>query len=102
MCDTKVAAENRFTVQQHIGRDKHIRAVQISNKKKSVQMLLQQCSSGGGNKSLDFFRDVCDALASADIPFWALKNEKLTNFLEVNCGRSIPDESTIRKKYIPF
>jgi hypothetical protein len=24
MCDTKVAAEERFTVQQHIGRDKHI------------------------------------------------------------------------------
>jgi hypothetical protein len=32
MCDTKVAAEKRLTVQQHIGRDKHIRAVQISRK----------------------------------------------------------------------
>jgi hypothetical protein len=50
MCDTKVPAEKRLTV-QHIGRDKHIRAVQISNKKKSLQMLLQQCSSEGGNKA---------------------------------------------------
>jgi hypothetical protein len=40
MCDTKVVAEERFMIQQHIGHDKHIRAVQISNKKKSVQMLL--------------------------------------------------------------
>jgi hypothetical protein len=99
-CDTKVVAEKRFTVQQHIGRDKHIRAVQISNKKKSVQMFLQQCSSGGGNKSSDFFRNLCDALVSANIPFWALNNEKLKRFLEVNCGRSIPDESTLRKNYL--
>jgi hypothetical protein len=50
MRDTEVVQEKGFTLQQHIGRDKHIRAVQISNKKKSVQMLLQQCSSEGGNK----------------------------------------------------
>ena len=87
-------------VQQPIGRDKHIRAVQISNKKKPVQMLLQQCSSGGGNKSSDFFKVLCDSLASANIPFWALNNGKLKHFLEVNCGRSIPDESTLRKNYL--
>jgi hypothetical protein len=52
MCDTKVAAEKLFTAQQHIGRDKHIQqAMQILNKKKSLQRLLQQCSSEGGNKS---------------------------------------------------
>jgi hypothetical protein len=32
MCDTRVAAEQILTVQHHIGRNKHIRAVQISNK----------------------------------------------------------------------
>jgi hypothetical protein len=37
---------------------------------------------------------------SANIPFWALNNENLKNFLEVNCGRSIPDESTFRKNYL--
>jgi hypothetical protein len=37
MCDTKVAVEKRFIVQQHIGRNKHVRAMQISNKKKSVK-----------------------------------------------------------------
>jgi hypothetical protein len=62
-------------------------------------MLLQQCSSGGGNKSSDFFRNLRDALVSANIPFSALNNEKLKSFLEVNCG-SIPDESTLRKNYL--
>jgi hypothetical protein len=27
-------------------------------------------------------------------------NEKLKNCLEVNCGRSIPDESALRKNYL--
>jgi hypothetical protein len=80
---TEVVAEKRFTVQQPIGRDKHIGAVEISNKKKSVQMLLQQCSSYGGNNSLDFFqRSVCDALVSANILLWAMNNEILENFLK--------------------
>jgi hypothetical protein len=61
---------------------------------------MQQCSCEGGNKSSDFFRDLCDALASANIPFWALNNGKLKKILDVNCGRSIPDESTLRKKYL--
>jgi hypothetical protein len=72
--------------------------VQIWSKKKSVQMLLQQSSSEGGNKSSDFlFRDMCDALLPTNIQFWALNIEKLKHFLEVNCGRSIPDEFTLRK-----
>jgi hypothetical protein len=45
-----------------------------------VQILLQQCSSESVNK--------------------ALNNEKLTIFLEVNCGRSNPSESTLRKNYL--
>lgn len=43
MCETNVSAERRFTVQQHVSRDKHIRAVQLASKKKSTQLLLQQC-----------------------------------------------------------
>jgi hypothetical protein len=36
---------------------------------------------------------------SANIPFWALNNEKLKHFLDVNCDRSILDESAISKNY---
>jgi hypothetical protein len=55
-------------------------------------MLLRQGPTEGG---------LCDAPVFANIPFYALNNEKLKNFLEVNCGRSIPDESALRK-YFPF
>jgi hypothetical protein len=63
MCDTKKAAEKFIMVQQHIGCNKHIRAVQISNKTKSVQILLQQCTSEVRNKSSDFIRNWCTLLA---------------------------------------
>lgn len=33
MCEIKVAAERKFTVVQHVGREKHIRAVQLASKK---------------------------------------------------------------------
>jgi hypothetical protein len=35
---------------------------------------------------------------STNILFWALNKQKLKNCLKVNCGRSIPDESTLRRK----
>jgi hypothetical protein len=50
--------------------------------------------------SLRHFRDLCDALVSANISFCSLNNEKIQFFLEANCGCSIPDESTLRKNYL--
>jgi hypothetical protein len=73
-------AEKRFTI-QHTGCNKHIWAVESSNKHKSVQMLLQHCSPWGGNKSLDFFINLCDALISVKILLSALNNEKVKNFV---------------------
>ena len=37
LCEVKVAAEKQFTVQQHISREKHERAVDHSNKHKKAQ-----------------------------------------------------------------
>lgn len=54
MCEIKVAAERKFTVVQHVGREKHIRAVQLASKKKSTQLLLQEAIFTKGNKSSDF------------------------------------------------
>ena len=50
MCKTKVAAERKFTVQQHVGHEKHIRAMQLTSKKKSTQLLLQETASMRDNK----------------------------------------------------
>ena len=42
VCEVEVAAERRFTVQQHIGRKKQKRAVENADKKKTSQLLIAQ------------------------------------------------------------
>jgi hypothetical protein len=103
MRDIKVAEEKRFMV-QCISCKKSIVYLQCKFKtKRNLQMLLQQCSSKDGNTSLHFFRDLCSQMfiAFINIQFWAPNNEKLKNFLEVNCSCSIPDEPILRKNYFP-
>lgn len=63
-------------------------------------MLLQQSSFEGGNKSSDFFGKLNDALVSASILFWALKNEKPKHFVEVDCDCFNQNQSTLRKNYL--
>jgi len=50
LCETKAATERKFTVQQHVGRKKHIQAMQLASKKKSTQLLLQETASMKENK----------------------------------------------------
>jgi hypothetical protein len=81
MCGTKVAAGKRLVVQQHISHDKHIRAVQISSKNKSVQILLQQrLPKVQISHRIFFFRNLCDALVFSNIPMWFLNHEILKFF----------------------
>lgn len=101
VCEVKVAAERRFTVQQHIGREKHKRAVENADKKKTSQLLIAQSVGVKASTSSDFFKELCDVLVSVNIPLKKINNPKFKNFLERHMGRSLPDESTLRKHYIP-
>jgi hypothetical protein len=67
---------------QHTSHDKQIQVVNISNKKKFVQLLLKYSPSEGGNTSYRIFSEMNDALVVANILFCALNNEKLKHFLE--------------------
>ena len=42
VCEVKVTAVKRFTVQQHIGREKHLRALENVKKRKVSQLLLKK------------------------------------------------------------
>jgi hypothetical protein len=99
MCKVSVTAGKRFTVQQHIGRDKRVRSVENTSKKKSSQLLLAQSASTSKSKSSEFYKGLSEVLVSENIPIWKLINLKLGDFLERHTGHSIPDESTRRKNY---
>ena len=74
--------------------------MQFASKKKSTQLLLQETASMD-NKSSDFHINFCEVLVSVNIPYSKLNNAKLKSFLELHFGRPIPDESTLRKNYLP-
>ena len=42
VCKVNVTADKRFTVQQYIGREKHLRALENVNKRKLSQLLLKE------------------------------------------------------------
>jgi len=102
LCEVKVAAEKRFTVQQHIGREKHKRAVEHSNKQKKAQLLLSQSIAKKVDTSSEFCKELCDVLVSANIPLSKINNPELKRFLEHHMRRSLPEESTLGKNYIPL
>lgn len=66
--------------------------------KKKKQLLIT--SQNSNSKNL-FFEDLCNAFVAANIPLHMLGNHVLKSFLEKHTGKSIPDESTLRKNYIP-
>jgi hypothetical protein len=60
-------------MQQHVGRDKHIRAVQLASKKKSTQRLLQQSVglSAKVNKWSDFHRPYHIVATASNMKTWS-------------------------------
>lgn len=54
-----------------------------------------------GHPADNFFNDLCEAFVAADIPFKKLDNTIFRKFLYKYTCKQIPDESTIRKNYLP-
>ena len=78
ICEVRVAAEKKFTVTQHVSRDKHLRALEIKKNRKSavIQTLFNTIP-----KNNEFTTDLCTAMVSANIPLFKLKNENFRIFL---------------------
>ena len=56
-----------------------------------------------GTEVIDpFAADLCAALIGANIPIKKANHPKLKGFLLKYCSRNIPDESNLRKKYLPL
>lgn len=77
----------------------------VSCKKKSqlsqhikTQMHQASLNSESGDT---FYSDLCEAFIVANIPLHKLQNPVLKGFLAKYTNRHIPDDSTLRKNYIP-
>ncbi|CAK5038840.1 unnamed protein product [Meloidogyne enterolobii] len=96
-CSQQVPATKSFHLRQHSETAKH-----QSNLKRygSEQQQLISSSFSRSETSDTFLEELCDSFLAANIPLWKLTNEVLREFLSKYCKRIIPDESTLRKKYV--
>jgi hypothetical protein len=99
ICEVKVAADKKFTVEQHISRIKHINGVELKKKNQQSASKFQRLITEPSKKSC-FNEDLCRALLSANIPLHKLQNETFKTFLEKYTNKTILDESTLRKSYV--
>ena len=95
MCETKVAAERKLTVKKHLGREKHISAMQLAIKKKSTQISLQKKTESINRQF--FKKTLCEV--SANMHFFTHNNANLKRFLKLRFGRPIPNESRMLELY---
>lgn len=97
ICDIKVSSEKKFNVSQHIARDKHIIGLEKKNQQKisTTQTLLN-----GPSTASTFNYDLCKALLCSNIPLYKLSQPSFRKFLEKYTNKIIPDQSTLRKKYV--
>ncbi|KAL4126245.1 hypothetical protein QTP88_010470 [Uroleucon formosanum] len=98
-CEKSVSIGQRFQVSQHISTTKHKQNKERQNKFKQ-QFLTSSPSTSSDDNSSTFYTDLCRVFIRADIPIFKLKNPALKDFLEQYTGKTIPEESTIRKKYV--
>ena len=101
VCNVAVAATKKFQVDQHVKTAKHIK-LKCIRKSAPLQTLLSADSFKQGPTLSEFNKNLCGAFVSAGIPLYKLKNRQLKEFLEHYTKQIVPDESTLRKNYVPI
>lgn len=97
LCDISVNGDRRFLVLQHINTNKHIK----NSKDKSLSTINKQQLVSNITKKLPFYEDLCSSLLRANIPLKKINNKAFREFLSKYIKHDIPDESTLRKNYVP-
>lgn len=103
VCEKNVSCAKKFQIDQHIKTGNHIAAL---NNKGPRQRLLTQASTSASTSVVkqknEFCMDLCEAFLASNIPLYKLSNPTFRHFLQKYClNQNVPDESTLRKNYIP-
>lgn len=90
-----MACVKRSQLKQHDETAQHIKNRTL-HKTHKQQLLTNKISQSPDT----FNEELCEALLSANIPWVKLNNPQLRGFLEKYTKHAIPDESSLRKKYL--
>ncbi|KAJ4447765.1 hypothetical protein ANN_09773 [Periplaneta americana] len=91
-----ISQEKKCHLKQHVQGAAHKAKAQQKNQLQ--QTLLTQPTSS--NLSSNFYADLTRAFVAANIPWNAIENPVLRQFLQKYCKQNIPSESTLRKNYL--
>ena len=107
-CERKINADEKSLVLQHLATQKHRdhAALKVDSSdeepegKISRQQLLSECKPKP-NLNSQFCQDLTEVLISSNIPLFKVSNPASKEFLEKWTEMKLPDESTLRKTYLP-
>jgi hypothetical protein len=103
LCELKVTAEKRFTVQQHCNTAKHKSCVNREFTAESRQRLVFEKSHSSSSilgSACEFSKDLCEMMVLSNIPLHKVEAAIFRKFLEKYTIHPIPTESTLRKNYL--
>lgn len=98
VCDKKFAATRKHHISQHLSSRGHIS--KVGGPASSTQRLLHFDNTTKKDES-GFKEDLTELLVKANIPWHALQNPVFKEFIIKYTTKTAPDESTLRKAYLP-
>jgi len=102
VCEASFAGAQKSQFQSHKASEKHKKNTELKSKWSSSQTQLEDLLVQQPKKSRSDLlgRELCEAFLAANISWSKLESPKLRSFLEVNIGITIPNERTLRMKYL--
>ncbi|XP_029679637.1 uncharacterized protein LOC115245458 [Formica exsecta] len=101
-CGKIISRDRKYLIDQHAKTPSHIGKCEKFKKSTALHQTLGQCLKNNSKLAEQevFNKDLCQALVASNIPLNKLNNINFQLFLKKYCKQHIPDESTLRKKFV--
>lgn len=100
-CEVPLKGHKTSNVKQHIETDKHKNAVETKKNSAAFKQTLMPDHQRPRQMN-QFNMDLCKTFLEANIPLKKTGHPSLVRFMENYTGKSMPNESTLRKTYVPL
>ena len=101
VCEKTVNYDIRSHVTQHLASEEHKKNAEKAQNNPRQTFISSEAFTAPSTSNNQFTMDLCNALISANIPFYKLSNATFKSFLFKYTKENIPDRTTIAKNYLP-
>lgn len=96
VCEKRITIMRQHHVGQHIATQMHQKKLSEGSAQK-----IQQFIQLGQSQDQEFKEDLTEVILKGNIPWNILQKEVFKKFIRKYAGKTTPDESTLRKSYLP-